>query len=160
MHIPLGPNLRKIHYGANYLDPMSHTGLLYHGKVCITRNSLGKIVYNSNFVWANQEKLAETLNAVTEITNLTNLTYLDLSNNDFKLDMTSAAFLLPQLHFVNVSQNFVTINPNTSLCQVEKRIHNLASLSCDQHSLKHAALTMISSFLCKYLCYLFITALT
>ena len=136
VEVPLGQNLREVYMASNFLDPMSHTGVIMHGVFCFRANNLTKVDFSRNYFWANNAKIAETISAVTEVKNAQNLQELNLDSNDFRLNMTAAAVTFPNLTVLTMSDNFAHIKSGVSLCQ-NKQIHSLKDLDLSYNKLNY-----------------------
>ena len=110
-------------------------------RLCFANNSLAKVTFGNNFYWANNWKIAETINNITNVTGLTSLIELDVNTNNFTVNMTAASIHFPNLQIVDMSNNFVNIPPHVSLCQ-DKEIHSLRRLDLSNNKLDMHKLPM------------------
>ena len=128
IEVPIGRKLREVYFTNSYLDPASHTGIVLQNTLCfVPNNSLTLIDYSSNYFWANNAKIAESISSVTQVSNLDNLRQLNLNNNDMRMDMTKASVSFQHLNVLNMSRNYAHLPSEVSLC-ADKSIHGLTEL--------------------------------
>ena len=126
--IPVGPNVKHIHFSDVHLEESDFKGFAMAGNLCIKKpNKLQVVDISSNQGWMPMSKLNKTLKHMTAVHGLENIEQLFLTYNYLEID-ASIVFKqgnFPKLQALHMGGNYLFVDQSYSFCDSNMSISYL-----------------------------------